>query len=117
MDINKKQLIEQLRYLAENDPVQLKEIIEAATISKSNNLEDSNVAYISTDEIKKQQIQKIRANNFKRFGEVSRFPIEGVTSKKVITLVRDKRYINERQVLILDLLKDEYFNYYKNYLI
>jgi hypothetical protein len=70
MDINKKQLIEQLRYLAENDPVQLKEIIEAATISKSNNLEDSNVAYISTDEIKKQQIQKIRANNFKRFGEV-----------------------------------------------
>jgi len=70
MDINKKQLIEQLRYLAENNPVQLKEIIEAATISKSNNLEDSNVAYISTDEIKKQQIQKIRANNFKRFGEV-----------------------------------------------
>lgn len=70
MDINKKQLIEQLRYLAENDPVQLKEIIEASTISKSNNLEDPNVAYISTEEIKKQQIQKIRANNFKRFGEV-----------------------------------------------
>ncbi len=70
MDINKKQLIEQLRYLAENDPVQLKEIIDAATIYKSNNLEDSNVAYISTEEIKKQQIQKIRANNFKRFGEV-----------------------------------------------
>jgi predicted DNA-binding protein len=70
MDINKKQLIEQLRYLAENDPVQLKEIIDAATIYKSNNLEDSNVAYTSTDEIKKQQIQIIRANNFKRFGEV-----------------------------------------------
>jgi hypothetical protein len=51
----------------------------------------------------------------KRFGEVSRFPIEGVTSKKVITLVRDKRYINERQVLILDLLKDEYFNYLNQY--
>ena len=70
MDINKKQLIEQLRYLAENDPVQLKEIIDAATIYKSNNLEDSNAAYTSTDEIKKQQIQIIRANNFKRFGEV-----------------------------------------------
>jgi hypothetical protein len=70
MDINKKQLIEQLRYLAEHDPDQLREIIEAATISKSNNLEDPNVAYISSEEIKKQKIQKFRAENFKRFGEV-----------------------------------------------
>jgi len=35
MDINKKQLIDTLRYLAENDPVQLKEIIDALGISFS----------------------------------------------------------------------------------
>jgi hypothetical protein len=59
MDINKKQLIEQLRYLAENDPVQLKEIFDAAINSKSNNLEDPNVAY-QTEENKKKQYQTIR---------------------------------------------------------
>jgi|LakMenEpi03Aug12_release.lakeMendotaPanAssembly.Ray.scaffolds.fasta_scaffold4032025_1 hypothetical protein len=57
MDINKKQLIEQLRYLAENDPVQLKEIFDAAINSKSNNLEDPNVAY-QTEENKKNKIRQ-----------------------------------------------------------
>ncbi len=69
MDINKKQLIEQLRYLAENDPVQLKEIIEAATISKSNNLEDPNVAY-QTEVNEKNNIRQFAEESFKRFDKV-----------------------------------------------
>lgn len=69
MDINKKQLIEQLRYLAENDLVQLNEIIEAATISKSNNLEDPNVAY-QTEVNKKNNIRQFAEESFKRFDKV-----------------------------------------------
>ncbi len=70
MRINKKQLIEQLRYLAEHDPGQLKEIIKESLHEASNNILDAEVAYLSSLEIKKQQIQIIRAENFKRFGEV-----------------------------------------------
>jgi C-terminal processing protease CtpA/Prc len=69
MDINKKQLIEQLRYLAENDPVQLKEIFDAAINSKSNNLEDPNVAY-QTEENKKNNIRQFAEESFKRFDKV-----------------------------------------------
>ena len=70
MKINKKQLIEQLRYLAEHDQGQLKEIIKESLHEASNNILDAEVAYLSSLEIKKQQIQIIRAENFKRFGEV-----------------------------------------------
>ncbi len=69
MDINKKQLIEQLRYLAENDPDQLREIIDAATISKSNNLEDPNVAY-QNEVNEKNNIRQFAEDSFKRFDKV-----------------------------------------------
>jgi YHYH protein len=64
------------------------------------------------DDISDQFNSNVRV---KRFGEVARFSLEGVTSKKIVTLVRDKRYVNQRQVLILDFLKDEYFNYLNQY--
>jgi hypothetical protein len=69
MDINKKQLIEQLRYLAENDPIQLKEILDAAINSKSNNLEDPNVAY-SAKVNEKNDIRQFAEESFKRFDKV-----------------------------------------------
>jgi hypothetical protein len=50
-----------------------------------------------------------------RFGEVARFNIQGVTSKKIITLIRDKRYVDQRQLVILDLLKDDFFSYMNQY--
>lgn len=69
MDINKKQLIEQLRYLAEHDPDQLREIIDAASNPKSNNVEDPNVAY-QTEVNEKNSIRQFAEESFKRFDKV-----------------------------------------------
>ena len=70
MNINKKQLIEQLRYLADNDPNQLKEILNESFNEKNSTLMDAAVEYLNSNEIKKQQIKKIREESFKRFDKV-----------------------------------------------
>jgi hypothetical protein len=70
MKINKKQLIEQLRYLADNDPNQLKEILNESFNEKNSTLMDAAVEYLNSNEIKKQQIKKIREESFKRFDKV-----------------------------------------------
>jgi hypothetical protein len=70
MKINKKQLIEQLRYLADNDPNQLKEILNESFNEKNSTLKDAAVEYLNSNEIKKQQIKKIREESFKRFDKV-----------------------------------------------
>jgi hypothetical protein len=65
MKINKKQLIEQLRYLADNDPNQLKEILNESFNEKNSTLMDAAVEYLNSNEIK-----KIREESFKRFDKV-----------------------------------------------
>ena len=69
MKINKKQLIEQLRYLAEHDPGQLKEILDATVNKQSNNLEDPKVEYHA--EINENaSIMQLAEDSFKRFDKV-----------------------------------------------
>ena len=70
MKIKQKQLFEQLRYLADNDPNQLKEILNESFNEKNSTLKDAAVEYLNSNEIKKQQIKKIREESFKRFDKV-----------------------------------------------
>ena len=67
MNINKKQLIEQLRYLADNDPNQLKEIL--------NELKDVNMTFEESEAAYEQNIQnkelrELANKSFERFDKV-----------------------------------------------
>ena len=50
-----------------------------------------------------------------RYAEVGRYKLNDFVSKKIITLTRDKRNLNQRQLLILDLLRDEFYPYLNQY--
>lgn len=71
MDINKKQLIEQLRYLAEHDQGQLKEILDEVVKDPNNILMEARAEYLTIEaHQKKLMIKKYRDESFKRFDKV-----------------------------------------------
>jgi len=49
------------------------------------------------------------------FGVVSTFDLEDVRSQKFITYVKDKRFYNTRQLMIVDLVHDNYIGYLNQY--
>jgi hypothetical protein len=67
MNINKKQLIEQLRYLADNDPNQLKEILnELKDVNMT--IEESEAAY--EQNIQNKELRELANKSFERFDKV-----------------------------------------------
>ena len=50
-----------------------------------------------------------------KFSEVNRFPLSEGRSQKYIIYVRDKRYINQRQLMLVNLLHDGSFGYLNQY--
>jgi hypothetical protein len=66
---------------------------------------------LSIDDISSQFNSNPRPS---RFSEVNRFDLFNVRSQKYITYVRDKRFTNERQVLIVSSLIDDIGNTYLN---
>jgi Ca2+-binding EF-hand superfamily protein len=67
MNINKKQLIEQLRYLADNDPKQLKEILNELNVGNMT-IEESEAAY--EQNIKNKELRELAKESFDRFDKV-----------------------------------------------
>ena len=49
-----------------------------------------------------------------RFSEVHRFNLEDIRSQKYITYIRDKRFVGERQLLLVTTLRDDVGNGYLN---
>ena len=67
MNINKKQLIEQLRYLADNDPNQLKEILnELKDVNMT--IEESEASY--EQNIQNKELRELANKSFERFDKV-----------------------------------------------
>jgi len=67
MKINKKQLIEQLRYLAEHDPGQLKEILNELKVGNIT-IEESEAAY--EQNIQNKELRELANKSFDRFDKV-----------------------------------------------
>ena len=67
MKINKKQLIEQLRYLAEHDPGQLKEILNELKVGNMT-IEESEGAY--EQNIQNKELRELANKSFDRFDKV-----------------------------------------------
>jgi hypothetical protein len=67
MKINKKQLIEQLRYLAEHDPGQLKEIWNELKVGNMT-IEESEAAY--EQNIQNKELRELANKSFDRFDKV-----------------------------------------------
>jgi hypothetical protein len=67
MKINKKQLIEQLRYLAEHDPGQLKEILNELKVGNMT-IEESEAAY--EQNIQNKELRELANKSFDRFDKV-----------------------------------------------
>jgi hypothetical protein len=67
MKINKKQLIEQLRYLADNDPNQLKEILNELKVGNMT-IEESEAAY--EQNIQNNELRELANKSFDRFNKV-----------------------------------------------
>ena len=67
MNINKKQLIEQLRYLADYDPNQLKEILNELKDVKMT-IEESEAAY--EQNIQNKELRELANKSFERFDKV-----------------------------------------------
>jgi hypothetical protein len=67
MKINKKQLIEQLRYLADNDPNQLKEILSELKVENMT-IEESEAAY--EQNIQNNELRELANKSFDRFNKV-----------------------------------------------
>jgi hypothetical protein len=70
MEINKKQLIDQLRFLAANDNAAFNEVLNAVIGENTTMVEESNPEYISAELQKQLLIEKFRAESFKRFDKV-----------------------------------------------
>ena len=90
MNINKKQLIEQLRYLADNDPKQLKEILNELNVGNMT-IEESEAAY--EQNIKNKELRELAKESFDRFDKVYK-----ALSWKIM------KYLSKKDILFLNKL-------------